>query len=1188
MKGRIPKVLSVAVVVVMLVSAFAMAASADTASIPDAPGGVYIIRLADAPLATYQGGVEGLAGTSNRVTGASKLDANSPLSLAYRDYLAGKQAEFVTSMELAVGREVEVLFQYAVVINGMAVRLTSAEADLVARLPGVENVQPDVIRYPTTDVGPSWIGAPGVWDGSSGIGPATMGEGVIVGILDTGQNLDHPSFAEVGPSDGYEHVNPFGAGNFLGLCDTNPGDFACNDKFVGYYIYTGEYYEDTNGHGSHTASTVAGNYLEEGIVDLTPFAYSPAISGVAPHATIIGYDVCVDGGGCPGAGSIAATDQAVIDGVDVINFSIGGGTSDPWLDTGSLAFLNATEAGLVPVTSAGNNGPGAGTVGSPADAPWMLAVGAATHNRAGFNALINMTGGDTDPPGDILGKGLSEGHGPAAIVYAADFGDDGRCLNEFPAGTWTNDEIVVCDRGVIARVAKGWNVKAGGAGGLILANANPGDSLNGDIHHLPAVHITYEDGVALKTWLASGSDHMATIEGATLDFDPANGDIMAAFSSRGPLVNTAPDIIKPDVAAPGVDVLAAIHSGVPDPENATTEYSMKSGTSMASPHAAGAVALVRAMYPTWSPAEINSLLMSTATMDTVLKEDGVTPADPFDMGAGRIILGAAPGLILDETVADFEAADPALGGEPGQLNLASLGENECTGTCSWTRDVKNALDNTETWTAYAEPAPGMSISITPSEFTLNPGEVQTVEVEVGVSGLPLGEWVFARVTFDPEGMNVEPTHFPIAVRPAEEPPVIVVTPESLSSSQPPDTVEVEPLTISNEGIGDLEWEIYEDAGGALLVDWFEDWDSYPTGQDMHGVGGWKGWGDDPAYTAFTTDAQALSSPNSIDILVDADLVHEYDGYDSGFWTYTAWQYIPSDLTGESYFILLNQYDDAGNTNNWSTQVHFQSGTNLVIADGAGSGQTLPIIFDQWVEIRVEIDLVNDVQAFYYGDDLLFEGSWTDGLSGDGILDIGAVDLFANGASSVYYDDLSLVEAGAGVCDLPSDIPWVSVSPDMGTTPGGDSDIVDVTFDSTGLAQGMYEGTLCVSSNDPVTPIVPVPLTLEVTEPLPTMHVGGMEGYFGLDYMGRPVLRIHVYVEDELMAPLSDVAVDASVWVPDSGPHMRTRYTKPSGNARFHWGSLASGTWTLCVDDLTLDGYQYNPDDNVVTCMDWYH
>jgi hypothetical protein len=316
---------------------------------------------------------------------------------------------------------------------------------------------------------------------------------------------------------------------------------------------------------------------------------------------------------------------------------------------------------------------------------------------------------------------------------------------------------------------------------------------------------------------------------------------------------------------------------------------------------------------------------------------------------------------------------------------------------------------------------------------------------------------------------------------AEPVPQISVEPASLETLQAPDMVVTEPLTITNLGDLPLDWLIYEDAGlpgGApTLVDWFEDWDSYPTGQDMHGIGGWKGWGNDPTWTAFTTDVQARSAPNSVDIAVDSDLVHEYAGYDTGTWRYTAWQFVPNDYSGDSSFILLNQYDDPGVTNNWSTQVHFDGALNQVIADF--DGETLPLIRGQWVELRVEIDLISDWQQFYYDDQLLYEDSWTERVSGGGILNIGAVDLFANGASSVYYDDLSLVSTLYSVCDSIHDIPWVSVSPESGTTEAGESSPVDVGFDSIGLDLGVYTGTLCVSSNDPATPLVIVPLTMTV-------------------------------------------------------------------------------------------------------------
>ena len=217
----------------------------------------------------------------------------------------------------------------------------------------------------------------------------------------------------------------------------------------------------------------------------------------------------------------------------------------------------------------------------------------------------------------------------------------------------------------------------------------------------------------------------------------------------------------------------------------------------------------------------------------------------------------------------------------------------------------------------------------------------------------------------------------------------------------------------------------------------------------------------------------------MEILGASVLVHKYQGHDSGIWYYTAWQYIPTDFAGESYFILLNQYDDAGTTTNWSTQVNFNGTLDQVVNDGPAGG-VLPLVRGQWMEIRVEIDLDNDVQRFYYGGDLLYEVTWTDGVSGGGILNIGAVDLFANGASAVYYDDLSLANALPDICDLPSDIPWASVSPSSGTTPGGDSSTVGVTFDATGLTPGdTYNGNLCVTSNDPVTPLVIVPLTMTV-------------------------------------------------------------------------------------------------------------
>ena len=187
--------------------------------------------------------------------------------------------------------------------------------------------------------------------------------------------------------------------------------------------------------------------------------------------------------------------------------------------------------------------------------------------------------------------------------------------------------------------------------------------------------------------------------------------------------------------------------------------------------------------------------------------------------------------------------------------------------------------------------------------------------------------------------------------------------------------------------------------------WSDNFDSYATGQSVHGLGGWKGWGDDPTFTASTTDTFALSAPNSVEIEGLADLVHEFSGYTSGLWTLTAWQYIPANMTGLSYYIWLNQYDDPGATLNWSVQVNFNGATGNIISENDNG--TLPFVTDEWAELRIDLDLDGDVQTFYYNGTELYTKSWADGVSGGGIAAIGAIDLFANNATSVYYDDISI-------------------------------------------------------------------------------------------------------------------------------------------------------------------------------------
>ena len=739
---------------------------------------LYTVLLRQSPLASYDGSVSGLSATSPRLTGAAKLNAKSPESMAYRNYLAAEQDAFIAMAEAEFGRSIEVKYRYQVALNGFAAVLTAEEAAALAQRSDVRLVERNGFAEIDTDASPAWIGATGIWDGSSTGGlPGTKGEGIVVGILDTGINSDHSSFAEVGPKDGYVHVNPNGAGVFFGVCDpTDPSydaSFVCNDKLIGAWEYAYPLLpatgyndfptpEDENGHGSHTASTTAGNALDATMVAPT-LDFTRAISGIAPHANIIMYDVCYEnnatlGGSCAFVASTAAVEQAILDGVDVINFSIGGG-EDPYGETVELAFLEAYNAGVFISTSAGNEGPGAFTAGHLG--PWVSASAAATHNRALFNGLVDMAGVAT-PPADITGKGFTAGYGPAEIVYAGDFGD-ALCLNPFAAATFSG-EIVICDRGTNARVAKAENVLAGGAGGFVLANdAGSGASLTGDAYALPGVHITYADGVVLKAWVATAGAHTGTIAGVVESLDPANGDVLADFSSRGP--NGAFDVLKPDVTAPGVDIWAAVQTEDPSAPPVADEFSFYSGTSMAAPHTAGAAALLSALYPTWSSNAILSALMMTADHG-VLREDGVTPGDWFDKGAGRIDLNLAAetGLVLDESYLNFVNADPGLGGDVKTLNTPSLTNSQCLVNCEWTRTFTSVAGADVEWTVSS--SGDFVTTANPITFTIAAAATQAITFTADVAALPRNEWAFGLVTLTPDDPAVPTLYIPVSVIPS--------------------------------------------------------------------------------------------------------------------------------------------------------------------------------------------------------------------------------------------------------------------------------------------------------------------------------------------------------------------------------------------------------------------------------------
>lgn len=820
--GRTPLRSAAAVVTLtaLITGTFATAAHASGEGVtPPTPvtgtPGHYIVVMKDAPLATYEGDTAGLPRT--KPDRGRQLDAHSDNSRKYIAHLEDAQR----TLAQQVGAAPEA--QYRITLNGFSAQLSGSQVDALRASKDVLGVYPDEIRHPdaqsSTDflgLGDDATGAGGVWEATGGVG--TAGQGVVVGVVDTGIAPENPSFAgEKLRKQKHSGSEPYTDGTSVIFDKSDGGQFRStivqgqdwnkhdySTKLVGAQYFSAgaeaagfdfqyDYLSprDGAGHGSHTASTAAGNFGVPAQVNGVDFG---TVSGVAPAAKVAAYKACYEGPDpavtdddiCALSDLVAAIDQAVADGVDVINYSIGGGSAPSVLEPDDIAFLNAAAAGVFVSVSAGNNGPDPVTADHAS--PWYTTVAASTiptwEGTVRFEGF-EAAGATVSVPFGTEVTGPSVFAGDAAAADGA-----ALCLPGSLDAAKVSGRIVVCERGENARAEKSQVVKDAGGMGMILVNV-PGaaDSLDNDFHAVPTVHLAAAHHDAVLAYVRGGADRPVTLIGENVAGAETPVPQVAGFSSRGPMNANGSDVIKPDVAAPGVAILAATNNA----RKAEPTFGILSGTSMASPHVAGLGALYLGERPDAAPAEIKSALMTTA-YDTVGADGEPTP-DPFAQGAGQVDPGKYfdPGLLylngpsdwaayIEGTgLAEFDEVEPIDGSD---LNLASIGIGTLAAEQSVTRTV--TATGPGTYTASVD-LPGVEVSVEPSTLSFGAaGETASFTVTFDNDDAPVETWATGALTWRSDEHVVRS---PLAVFPVTAAAPSEVTASGAAGSA---TVEVTP------------------------------------------------------------------------------------------------------------------------------------------------------------------------------------------------------------------------------------------------------------------------------------------------------------------------------------------------------------------------------------------------------------
>ena len=790
---------------------------------------VYIVQLRMPSAAQFHASLhKTTAAASMGKPSRSRFDKSSPAIATYADKLSAEQDSFLSRS----APDARKIYGYRYGFNGFAAEMTAAQAHKLENMPEVLHVWEDEIRPLATNFSPNFLG---LFDADGGLrGPEGLdGDGIVIGFIDSGIYPEHPALADTQEADRPRMCRSTWAKasfigqwlcrrfdkeedklvfeppeNWNGSCETGDSfdESHCNNKLIGarYFVAgaensgpidTGEIRSarDVDGHGTHTATTAAGNRVQASIFG----TLIGGIEGIAPRARVAVYKACWLRPGdtrasCNTSDLANAIDSAVADGVDIINYSVGSSMLQITAPD-DIALMNATKAGVLAVVAAGNEGPNLGTVGSPAGGPWAITIAAST--RDGETSVDAM---QINEPPPIAGKyavkeanftpPLRDSDPIEAALVLADDNDDasGSGTTADACEPLINDSEINGNIAFIERGGCNFDLKiqnagdAGAVAAVIYSIAGDPIVMNGNasLVDIPAVMIGQADGNLFISEMEAGNAITAVLEKSLLLTEPETGNVMATFSARGP--GPVRDIVKPDVTAPGVNILAGF---TPETANSMPDetFAYLSGTSMSTPHVAGVAAMLMQARPDWGPSAVKSALMTSARQDLV-QSDGESVANPFDYGAGHIVPNAAldPGLVYDASADAFDAFacgfnSPAVpqarcdelenagaSFAPEDLNQPSIGLARLANEQTVTRRVTNVSEESQTFVASVVAPPGILVTVVPSSLALGPGQTATFDVTFVYESGPLDLWRFGSLTWSSHDHLVYST---LAVKP---------------------------------------------------------------------------------------------------------------------------------------------------------------------------------------------------------------------------------------------------------------------------------------------------------------------------------------------------------------------------------------------------------------------------------------